>query len=183
MKNITFLFLFAFMLFQACNNDSGISNNVPTCENCNFTCIGTNDTDVFTNNCLNNWECSFSVIAESKVKIEEADGYTNGDKNVFLMKNYTEGSPAISDDEFTHILVFELDKNQNSFSVENADLKNMNVHFQRMCFCAFRDFMPLTSGCLQGEKQADGTWFIQGNLIATYDWGNVEVKVDAQFVN
>jgi hypothetical protein len=182
MKNITFLFLFAFLLFQACNNDHRIFNNVPTCENCNFTCVESIDTNTFTNDCRNNWDCSFIVIDESKVDIDESPGYANGNKNVFLMSSYTEGNPAIADDEFTYNLVFELDDSQNSFSVENEDLKNMNVHFQRSCFCSFRDFMPLTSGCLQGEKQADGTWFIQGNLIATYDWGDIEVKIDAQFV-
>lgn len=183
MKNTTFLFLFAFMLIQACNNDTGIFNNVPTCENCNFTCVETIDSTVFTNNCLDNWTCSYEVIPNAKVDIEESDGYKSGNKNVFKMITRTEGNPMIADDEFTHNLVFELDENQNSFSVENADLEKMNVHFQRSCFCAFRDFIEITSGCLQGEKQADGTWLIQGNLIATYDWGDIDVKFDAQFIN
>lgn len=184
MKNITFLLLFAFLLFQACSDDPGDSNNpVPTCENCNFTCIDSIDSTVFTNNCIDNWECSFQVVSASEVDKETSVGYTNGNKNVFVMSNHTQGDSLIADDEYTYSLVFELDANQNSFSVENNDLANMNVHFKRSCFCSSVEFIPLTSGCLQGEKQTDGTWLIQGNLVATYDWGDVDVKFDAQFIN
>lgn len=182
MKNTIFL-LFAFLLFQACNNDSGDTNNpVPTCENCNFTCVNSIDSTVFTNNCIDNWDCSFQIISASEIDITNMNGYTNGNKNVFVMNNYTQGDSLIADDEFTYTLVFELAANQNSFSVENSGLADMNVHFKQVCFCPSVEFIPLTSGCLQGEKQANGTWLIQGNLVAPYDFGNVDVKFDASFV-
>jgi hypothetical protein len=182
MKNTIFLLFFVLLLFQACNDDANSNNPVPTCENCNFTCVETIDSTVFTNNCIDNWECSFQVVSASEIDINNANGYTNGNKNVFVMSNYTQGDSLIADDEYTYSLVFELDANQNSFSVENNDLANMNIHFKQICFCASVEFIPLTSGCLQGEKQADGTWLIQGNLVAPYNWGNVEVKFDASFV-
>ena len=31
--------------------------------------------------------------------------------------------------------------------------------------------------------QSDDTWFIQANLNISYSFGDVEMKVDAQFVN
>lgn len=183
MKNTTFLLFFTFLLFQACNNDSGVFNKpVPTCENCTFTCLDSIDSTVFTNNCIDNWECSFQVIPNSTVDLQESKGYVNDDKNVFVMENSTQGDSLISDDEFTYTLVFELDENQNSFSVENSDLANMNVYFKRSCFCTSVEFIPLTTGCLQGEKQTDGTWLIQGNLIVSYSWGNLTVKLEASFV-
>lgn len=182
MKNTIFLLL-AFLLLQACNDDAGDPNNpVPTCENCNFTCVNSIDSTVFTNNCIDNWNCSFQVVSASEIDITNTNGYTNGNKNVFVMNNYTQGDSLIADDEYTYTLVFELAANQNSFSVADSDLANMNVHFKRSCFCPSVAFIALTSGCLQGEKQANGTWLIQGNLVVSYDFENVDVKFEASFV-
>lgn len=44
-------------------------------------------------------------------------------------------------------------------------------------------FKAITSGCMQGEKQSSGTWFVQGRLNVPYSWGNAVVKFDALFVN
>lgn len=96
----------------------------------------------------------------------------------------TEGSEAIADDELTHILVFEMDKDQNSFSIEEEAFENMEIYFKRICFCEFVAFYPVVSGCLQGEKQTDGTWFVQGDLAtATTFGGSFDVRIDAQFTN
>ena len=180
MKNSIFGFFLALILFQSCNKNE---IQIPTCENCNFTCLGMNETDVITNNCINNWECNFKVVPQSKVHLSEYQGLTSGNKNVFQMINSTQGDLGIADDEFTNILVFELDESQNSFSVEDSELEGMQVHFKRTCFCNEVEFKPVTSGCIQGEKQSDETWFIQGELNVPYSFGNVDVKFDAQFVN
>lgn len=180
MKNSIFTFFLILILFQACKKDEDL---IPTCENCSFTCIDMNDTDVITNNCIDNWECTFRVVPQSKVHLIENYGVSAGDKNVFQMINFTEGALEIADDEFTNILVFELNESQNSFSVEDSELIKMKVHFRISCFCSEVEFKPVTSGCIQGEKQSDGTWFIQGNLKIPYSYGDVEVKFDAQFLN
>ena len=180
LENATFVFLLALILLQACDE---IDPPISTCENCNFTCIDANESDVMTNNCIDNWECDFKVIPQSKVDISEFEGHKSGDKNVFKMKTSTQGDSMIADDEYTHILVMELDKTQNSFSVESSELANMNVHFKRVCFCSVVEFQALNAGCIQGEKQSDGTWFIQGNLTIPYSFGDIDVKLDAQFAN
>ena len=153
------------------------------CENCNFTCLDMIEEDVITNNCVENWECSFKELPKSKVDISKFDGFTVGDKNVFQMSNDTEGDLGIADDEVSRVLVFELNENQNSFSAEDGELENMNVHFRRICYCPEVEFKKVTSGCMQGEKQTDGSWFIQGNLNVPYSFSNIEIKFDAQFAN
>ena len=60
-------------------------------------------------------------------------------------------------------------------------LQNMKVSFRRVCFCAEVDFKAVTSGCLQGEKQSDGTWLIQGDLVVPYSFGDIDVEFEAQF--
>lgn len=154
---------------------------VPTCENCNFTCLDSNKTDAFTNNCLDNWECSFKVTSQSEVDTDEYEGRGDGNKNVFQVITSTIGDTLIADDEFTNILVFELEDAQTSFSVEGNELEDLNAHFRRLCFCTDVDFKEVSLGCIQGEKQSDGTWLVQGNITIPYSWGDIEMKFDAQF--
>ncbi|MFK7948955.1 MAG: hypothetical protein AB8G11_15280 [Saprospiraceae bacterium] len=180
MKNLLLGFLLAFLFLQSCNDDNVI---IPTCENCNFTCLDVIDSTVFTNDCLDNYECTYKVFAQSEIDIDVSQGFGSGDKNVFQMVTQTEGDPMIADDEYTNSLVFELDESQNSFSVDGSALSDMNVHFKRSCFCSEVEFKPIAVGCLQGEQQTDGSWFVQGNLTVSYSWGDFDVKVDAQFIN
>lgn len=180
--SIYFLFL-VLIIFQSCSEDELLNTPVATCEQCSFNCLDSNATDIITNDCLDNWTCAFQVSAQSTIDLNEAEGKIVGDNQVFQMINSTEGSSMISDDEFENILVFELAENQNSFAVEAGELANMKVHFRRLCFCADTEFQAVTAGCLQGEKQSDGTWFVQGNLVVPYSWGDFEVKFEAQFMN
>ena len=163
MKKFIYLLAIFLTILQACNEDmeQGNDKEVPTCEQCDFNCLDSNDTDIITNNCLDNWTCSFQISPQSKVDIEEYEGKTIGNKNVFQMINSTEGSPMIADDELTNILVLELEESQNSFTVEGAEMENMDVHFRRICYCIDSEFKAVTTGCIQGEKQTDGTWFIK----------------------
>ena len=132
MKKFIYLLAIFLTILQACNEDmeQGNDKEVPTCEQCDFNCLDSNDTDIITNNCLDNWTCSFQISPQSKVDIEEYEGKTIGNKNVFQMINSTEGSPMIADDELTNILVLELEESQNSFTVEGAEMENMDVHLE-----------------------------------------------------
>jgi len=176
MKATIITILLALFIFSSCKK-----NEVPTCKNCNFDCLEANEHDVITNNCLANWECDFVVVPDSKVDVEEYLGFTSGAKNVFQMLKSTQGEEFIADDEFTDILVFELDDSQKSFSADNNELEKMNVHFKRVCFCSEVLFLPITTGCLQGEKQSNGSWFVQGKLTIPFSYGSEVVKLDAEF--
>ncbi len=180
MKYLLFIAFLVFPLFQSCTKEE---DSIATCDNCDFTCLDVNVDSVMTNDCIDNWECDFSVTPNSEVDLEDVYGIKVGDKNVFQMINSTQGSLMIADDEFTNILIFELKESQNSFSVEDAELTKMNVHYRVACYCTETEFKDVTSGCLQGEKQSDGTWFIQGDLIVPYTYGDTEVKFDAMFSN
>lgn len=156
-------------------------NSVPVCENCEFTCLDGTESDILTNDCLTDYECTFKILGDSEINIEESSGIGDGNKTVFEMITHTEGSPLIIDDEFTNTFIFELDASQESFSVENEELEAMNAHSRRICFCPNHDFYKLTQGCMQGEKQDDGTWFIQADLIQPEELGEVELKFELQF--
>jgi len=44
------------------------------------------------------------------------------------------------------------------------------------------DFKPVTSGCIQGEQQADGTWAIQGKLSVPYTFDDNSISFYATFI-
>jgi len=56
------------------------------------------------------------------------------------MNNSTEGVMEIADDEYTNILVFELDASRTSFSAEDEQLKDLNMHYREICFCLDTEF-------------------------------------------
>ena len=62
MKKFFFGALIAFLFFQACNKDD---EPIATCEDCNFTCLADNETDVITTACTPDWECTFKVVPNS----------------------------------------------------------------------------------------------------------------------
>ena len=166
-------------LFLACDKNEV---DIPSCENCDFSCVGLDEANVITNDCIDNWECTFSVFANSKVTTDQNEGVSPGNKNVFQITS-TQGDLAIADDEFTHILVFELDETQNSFSASGSELEGMKVFFRRVCFCVNVEFLSVTEGCLQGEKLINGNWKIQGKLNVQYSFGDIEVKFNAEFIS
>ncbi len=159
------------IFIQSCEKDEAI-----------LSCFSPDETDVVTNECLDNWDCQFNFVPDSKMNLNQYYGLEAGDKNVFQMINHTEGDPVIRDDEKTHILVFQLeDDSQNSFSLEDDDLELMQVSF-RLC-CWPTKFFAVRLGCLSGEKNAStGDWKIQGNLTVVFGpTFSKEIKFDSVF--
>ncbi|MFK7905060.1 MAG: hypothetical protein AB8B69_08045 [Chitinophagales bacterium] len=191
MKKSIFISFLALILFQACTksevqieNEIQIKDEVqiPTLDSSNFTCLDINETDVISNDCVG-WDCNFKLIHRAAVDINEYEGEANGDKNVFQMVYDNQGLLGGVDYETKNILVFELDESQNSFSVTDGDLEGMRAHYRRICYCNETEFKPVSLGCIEGEKQSDGTWLIQGNVKVSYSFGDFDIKFDAQFAN
>ncbi len=182
MKQSIPLLFAALIILQGCTK--GDDPVIPRCDDCEFTCIDEDNTlDVWVNDCKNNWSCTFEVLRNSTIGTDLVTGVQEGDNTVFRMQSSTEGDIAIADDEFTVILIFELDSGQDSFSVVDEELDALNVYHKYVCFCPAVEFRPAVSGCLQGERQDDGSWYLQCNLtFSNPNFDNpLEVLVDAQF--
>ena len=176
-KSCVYLLLFVAMIFGCAEEQ------IANCENCDFNCVDTADRDIITNSCEGNWTCTFEFKPGMKVDLESENFIGNGvgDKNFFVVARSTEGDPGIADDEITYILIFDLKESLSSFSVEDAEFADLNIHFKRLCFCVNIDFFPVTNGCLQGELQDDGTWRIQGSIMTPTPMEEFEFKFDANF--
>lgn len=185
MKSI-FTFCIVLFVLQSCTKNEvpiQIKNEAQTSilNTSDFTCLDIEETGVIGNNCLEGFECHFRVIPQSTVNIEEHEGVTRGRKNVFQMIYTNQGALGGLDYETTNILVFELDESQNSFSVKDGELESMGVHFRRMCYCKETEFKTITLGCMEGKKQSDGSWLIQGSLDLPYSFMDADLKFEAQF--
>jgi len=181
MKRSLYIFIVLSLIIFGCSSEDDIPEFLPNCKDCPFTCIEADDQEVTTNDCLDNFDCHFRVFPDSKIILDLTEGVKEGEHLVFQMILETEGDELIFDDEFTNILVFELKNEQNSFSVSGEEIANLNVHFRTICFCGNVDFKEVKSGCLQGVKQNEETWKVQGNLEIQRTFETTSLKIDAQF--
>lgn len=157
----------------------GCTPNTPTCENC--TCLDGTEENVLSNTCKSNYTCTFEVLEQSRIKLEEFEGVEKGSKTVLKMTSSTEGSPLIADDEFTNILLLEIDPDMDEFSFNSSNLDKAKLYFKRVCFCIDVTFLAPESGCIQGKKQADGSWNVEANLGFVYSYGLEKVRLNAKF--
>lgn len=167
------LILSSFLLFfAACKEDES-----PLCDNCTLECLDGTEENVFTNDCKDNWECSFERFDASALSIDE-NGYTviDGNKMVFVASVHTEGVIQIADDEFTYNLIFELESGLTSFKHEGTDLETINLQYQQVCFCENWRFNKVSMGCIHGQLLDDGTWIVQADVIL------METDLQANFV-
>ena len=171
--SVSFIILF----FFSCNNFS----LPPQCEDCGFICLQEGELNVFTNICPLGFTCEYNVYTNAKVDISEPSGIGKGRNTVFEMITYTEGVINIADDEVRRTMVFEIPADQRTFYVSPGDLSKTNAFLKSECFCLNTDFVPAGIGCLAGEKQANGIWFLYGKIAFPYSYGNEEVKFEARF--
>lgn len=164
------------IITNACDKEE-----IPSCPNCAFDCLSGQESEILGNNCRENWDCAFGMHTQSMVDTNRESGFRPGANTVFRMVSSTEGDPGIADDELTQVLVFELDDSLTSVSVEGVELKQLNMYYRALCYCVDTDYKEIRNGCLQGEKQADGSWYFQGHLIAEYSFGEEELKFEARF--
>ena len=179
MKSPIFCTIFCLILLGSCAKEEV---EVPPCDNCTFDCVDSSHVDVITNDCLPNWMCSFYFTNDSRVETDAYYGVAEGDKRVFQMVSDTEGEDWIADDEFTNILVFEIDPEQTSFSAEDAALKDLRVLYKSICYCSEVMFREISSGCMQGIEQPDGSWHVQGAVVVPYEYLDIQVNFDAIFI-
>ncbi len=113
--------------------------------------------------------CSYEYYDNSQISviaITMGGAYveiTAGDKQVFRRTYSYNDEPDIIDDELNEILIFELDKDIDSFSLKDDELAQANVLFGRICYC-LAGYRPVSSGTLEGEKISIGKWRIRANL-------------------
>ncbi|TAK36462.1 MAG: hypothetical protein EPO28_13365 [Saprospiraceae bacterium] len=180
MKKITVASLALFLLVATgCTKEK-----LPTCPDCKFTCLTPGEAGVLTNDCLDNYSCSFELHKNAMLDYSGSNTgpyIESGNKLVFALSSATQGSPMVADDEITTVLYFEIDAAQQSFLAEGDLMDLLNLRFQQLCYCVDISRKKPTGGCMQGQRIDGSHWMVQGNLTFSYDFGTVPFKFEAVF--
>lgn len=167
-----------FLFLVSCNDFSF----PPQCDDCGFQCLEEGEPNVFTNNCPLGFTCDYNVYTNAKIDISEPNGIGEGRNNVFEIITFTEAVAGTTDDDVRRTTLFEIPASQRTFYVSSEDLSRTKANLKLECFfCPNPNFVPAGVGCIAGEQQASGIWFVYGKVNFPYSDGDEEVKFEARF--
>ncbi|MFB0946661.1 MAG: hypothetical protein QMB24_11030 [Spirosomataceae bacterium] len=170
--------LISIVLFIVACNDWSFP---PKCDDCGFICLQEDELNVFTNRCPLGFTCEYNVYTDSKVDISEPSGISKGRNTVFEMITYTEAVASNINDDIRRTMIFEIPTDQRTFYVSPEDLTKTRAHLKTECICPTTQFVSGELGCIAGEMQFDGVWFVYGKVSFTYPYGTEEMKFEARF--
>lgn len=124
-----------------------------------------------TQNCPSNGVCSSELIQNKSLKIEN-DHFERlnakieeGDKTIFKFVYNRNVDEQYVDGNYTEIIYAELDKDLTEFNLNDSELKNVKLLFNRLCFCkGSTGFYKVTKGILSIKKISKETYNIQLNF-------------------
>lgn len=136
----TFLSLIL-ILFVSCNANKNLSFVVK------------NPIQVNSNNCTKNGKCELKLTPNKAISFKQ-DKFGNlypeitDGENTLLTYTFKRNTiKNIQDSNYTEILYAELPKNIKEISIKNGELKNVKLHFARLCFCKGETgYYPIDNG-------------------------------------
>ncbi len=169
------LYLFAILFCFSCVGDLPFE-----CEECGFKCLEGDRKNIGTNNCSWFDDCGFLFYPDSRIDVTKSNGIGPGSNNIFEFKTTLFAIEGIRP-EIVKTLIFESDPAIRTFELNGAGFKSLNVHFKQECVCGDVKLTPVEEGCIAGEQQATGIWFIYGKVMVNTPSGEEEMKFEARF--
>lgn len=170
-----FLFFILLVSCLSCSNEPPVE-----CEDCGFNCLKGDEKKVENNSCEWFDDCAFNYYPNARIDTKQSNGITAGDKNVFEFTSLTSAIEGIRP-EVKNTLIFESEASIRTFWTKGEDFKDLNVQFKRTCVCGNISFSPARVGCIAGEQQALGVWFMYGKVSVQTPNGDEEIKFQARF--
>lgn len=126
--------------------------------------------------------CSFSLM-ENKSLVIKKDGigmtyldYADSDSTNVIKFKYHKASPeGMADGSYTEEVYMEIKKDVKNLSLENEELKQVKLYFQRMCFCerGTVGYFPVTDGKLEYQRNSDQS----ASVVLTFQNNKVPQKL------
>lgn len=155
--------------------------NLPTaCDDCGFQCLTNGEKNVVTNNCFLFDDCGFNYYLNSRIDITESNGFSDGNKKVFKLTTSNDAVEGIRLN-LKNTLVFELDDEIRRFEYNGQDFNSLKVQFKRESGSNINGFDEVKIGCIAGEQQANGVWFVYGKVNVPNVDTDESVKFEARF--
>lgn len=104
-----------------------------------------------------------------------------GDNLVFIYEFVEDDEPDISDDEYTERIIFEIDPELSSFNITDVSLAQLNMYFNRFCFCPNIASIQVLSGTAKGSKINSEKWKITLDITFEIDNNLVERQIEGVF--
>lgn len=146
---------------------------------------GCKQTGVNPTNCREG-KCTYTILANQQITIDTSDSLwqnvdiMTGDQLVFEYEYVQRDNDRIADDEYTERIYFEIDPEIDSFSFRDAELAEVNLVMQPICFCIPTLGTPI-SGTLTGEKLSETAWKVEMDVTFDQDQFTSATSFDAVF--
>lgn len=146
------------------------------CEDCGFQCLTNGESNVVTNNCFLYDDCGFKYYFNSRIDISEDKGFSEGQNKVFEFTTSNDEVAGIRA-SLKNTIIFEVDDNLRVFEYNGEDFNRLNVQFRRESSSGNIGYDEVKIGCIAGEQQANGVWFVYGKINVP----NVQVEESLKF--
>jgi hypothetical protein len=111
-------------------------------------------------------ESANTIYANAKIKLVKNAGFglsgqyeiLTGDKLVFEYIYVKEDNPAIADDEFTEILLFEIPENTANMTFKNNEILKQNAFYRYYCYCIPPGEIKENHGTLKVNRLTENTY-------------------------
>ncbi|MET2985871.1 hypothetical protein [Aureibaculum conchae] len=91
--------------------------------------------------CAVDTQCSIEIIPNAELAVKEGEqqdyniNLEDGDKIVVKYMFKRNELPNTADSNYSELLYFEIDKNEEQLSLVNEDLQNVKMTYGRFCYC------------------------------------------------
>ena len=158
MKNI---FIISLLFLLSCKTNQSVSSTIK----------GSKAVFEQTENCPENGTCTIELIPNKSIEFKTDEfgslyPVIEGGTKTILKYTFTKKTiPNTEDSNYTEIIYAELDKNISSISLIDQELKTINLHFARLCFCKGESgYFPIKKGTFNLVKNSDNTLKIDINF-------------------
>lgn len=104
-----------------------------------------------------------------------ADITDNSSSVMFQYKFIGAQNDAMSDDEYTEIVAFNIVPDKTGkFVLKGDDLKKAQGYLYKGCFCLDRGYSPIVDGTITGAKLSKTTWYVNINVKVKTKQGDSE---------
>lgn len=139
-----------------------------------------------------NGDCEYTFETSAEINIIEEDSLLgaraeviSGDNLVFTYQYVYADRKNVFDDEYSEIIIFEVAKEENTFSVSNADLQDIKAMYRQSCFCPSEIGLPfykIIEGEISGKEISKKKWEVELDITVDIGFDTIYRSFTEEFI-
>lgn len=105
-----------------------------------------------------------------------------GDQLVFKFQKTVTPPPTVEDGGSSKTVHFQIPRDADEFSLEDGELNQADVFFERGCFCPFIGALKIEEGFIRGQKLSGNIWTVSASLQTETESESFHVEFDGTFI-